>query len=386
MPTGREVDPPREFPTQISQFWKDPWTQEWEHFRRHLVKLHYDELSRWVAQTGIPASRIYSSQGFMPPGKLIDPFAVRLDSPAKNMTPAACRSKARCRSRGAWARSSMATAPSTRSAWKAMPRCSTSSAAQPGMGGGGIQHGRPDHARADGGIRPGLSLAARHRELRRALRLPDGLERQSGEAAGTREYVGYTSLRRTPGTGHHAIHDVPLRPARGARLWTSGAGTHDDTDQWQAERGSRIAATPKGLRVVLDGQGRASVVSPAELAVRRGAFDALIVQADGGGEGLRLGVEMQVAGGAWQPLVDETPVQQWDRRSAGFPHPAAGGVRPGCRFLRPPAARLAGTARRRRGPGPRGALPGARSHRGACRPLKPGCRSGRTAAPGQYGP
>ncbi|WIY34166.1 hypothetical protein QRO11_19825 [Paracidovorax citrulli] len=322
-----EVDPPREFPTQISQFWKDPWTQEWEHFRRHLVKLHYDELSRWVAQTGIPVSRIYSSQGFMPPGKLIDPFAVRLDSPAKNYdsggmsiegsVPVEGRLGAIIYGDSAINAIRMEGHASLFDEFRryspewAVVEYNTADLTTPAQMAG--------YGQAYRSLRDIANYGARFVS-------PMAWNGSPGEAAGTREYVGYTSLRRTP--LEQAImqfmmsrYDLP----RGARLWTFGAGTHDDTDQWQAERGSRIAATPKGLRVVLDGQGRASVVSPAELAVRRGAFDALIVQADGGGEGLRLGVEMQVAGGAWQPLVDETPVQQWDRRSAGFriPLPAA---------------------------------------------------------------
>ena len=79
-----EVDPPREFPARLRKFWHDPWVALWKQFRRHLVHLHYDELAQWVAETGLPPDRIYSSQGFMPPGELIDPLPVRLDSPAKN--------------------------------------------------------------------------------------------------------------------------------------------------------------------------------------------------------------------------------------------------------------------------------------------------------------
>ena len=63
---------------------KAPWTAVWERFRRHVVDLHYDELSQWVAETGIDSDRIFSSQGFNAPGKVIDPFPLRIDSPPKN--------------------------------------------------------------------------------------------------------------------------------------------------------------------------------------------------------------------------------------------------------------------------------------------------------------
>jgi hypothetical protein len=79
-----DVDPPRIFPTKHNPFWKSPWFETWEHFRRHVIHYHYDELSKWVNEAGIPQDRIYSSQGFAPPREPIDPYAVRIYSPAKN--------------------------------------------------------------------------------------------------------------------------------------------------------------------------------------------------------------------------------------------------------------------------------------------------------------
>ncbi len=78
------VTPPRAFPRGTHPFWEDAWTHEWEVFRRHLVKLHYDELSQWVAETGIPPEHIFSSQGFVAPLPPAEPFAIGLDSPTKN--------------------------------------------------------------------------------------------------------------------------------------------------------------------------------------------------------------------------------------------------------------------------------------------------------------
>src|SRR5581483_6680251 len=83
-----DVDPPREFPREPRNgrpaFWDDPWTREWEVFRRHLVDLHYDELSEWLSAAGIAPSRIWSSQGFMAPHASARPFAVNITSPMKN--------------------------------------------------------------------------------------------------------------------------------------------------------------------------------------------------------------------------------------------------------------------------------------------------------------
>ncbi len=330
----RDVDPPRKFPTQVSQFWKDPWTQEWEHFRRHLVKLHYDELSQWVAQTGVPANRIYSSQGFMPPGELIDPFPVRLDSPAKNYdsggmsiegsVPAQGRLGAIIYGNSAVNAIRMEGSASLFSEFRrfspqwAVVEYNTADLLHP-------QRMAP-YDQAYRSLRDVSNFGARFIS-------PMAWNGSPGETAGSKGYVSYTSLRRTP--LEEAIqqfmmshYDLP----RSARLWTFGAGMHRDTDQWQADAGGQASATVEGLRLQLGGDGRVSVVSPSELDVRSGAFDALIVQAEGGGNGLQLGVDMQAEGGAWQALVLEAPLKQWPRGPAGFriPFPAetALGARP----------------------------------------------------------
>jgi hypothetical protein len=83
--TFADVDPPRRFSRDAARpFWKDPWVQEWESFRRHLVHLHYDELARWLCEAGLPADRIWSSQGLMAPADDCMPLALAIDSPVKN--------------------------------------------------------------------------------------------------------------------------------------------------------------------------------------------------------------------------------------------------------------------------------------------------------------
>lgn len=78
-----EVDPPRQM-TFPKKFFENPWFAVWDEFRRHLIDLHYDELSQWVHEAGVPEQKIYSSQGFQAPGELINPFAIHIDSPPKN--------------------------------------------------------------------------------------------------------------------------------------------------------------------------------------------------------------------------------------------------------------------------------------------------------------
>jgi hypothetical protein len=80
-----DVQPPRDNLLEVKPgWWNDPWLREWEIFRRHLVDLHYDELSRWLVEAGIPADRIWSSQGFMAPLPNGTPFALTVASPVKN--------------------------------------------------------------------------------------------------------------------------------------------------------------------------------------------------------------------------------------------------------------------------------------------------------------
>ena len=79
-----EVEPPRDMPRQFLPGPSEPWMFLWERFRRHLVDLHYDDLSRWLVETGLDPAKIFSSQGFMAPRKPSMPFSERLDSDMKN--------------------------------------------------------------------------------------------------------------------------------------------------------------------------------------------------------------------------------------------------------------------------------------------------------------
>ena len=70
-----EVEPPRDIPRVYLPGDNKPWMFLWEQFRRHLVDLHYDDLSRWLVEAGISPSKIYSSQGFMAPRQWAMPFS-----------------------------------------------------------------------------------------------------------------------------------------------------------------------------------------------------------------------------------------------------------------------------------------------------------------------
>jgi hypothetical protein len=79
-----EVDPPRQYFVSPTPYWDDPWTTLWEQFKRHVIDIHYDELSQWTHEAGVAKEKIFSSQGFMPPREPINPAPIYLNSPGKN--------------------------------------------------------------------------------------------------------------------------------------------------------------------------------------------------------------------------------------------------------------------------------------------------------------
>ena len=86
------VEPPRTFPGARGDtppagepvIWDDPWYQEWQVFRQHVVGLHYDELSQWAHEAGIPKDQIFSAQGFIKPDDGAKPIAIRIQSRGQN--------------------------------------------------------------------------------------------------------------------------------------------------------------------------------------------------------------------------------------------------------------------------------------------------------------
>ncbi len=81
-----QVQPPK--PTNFSRlnpYWENDYVHIWQKFRRHLVDMHYDDLSVWLTDTGLSSDSIFSSQGFahnMDPK--VDVFPVYVNDPAIN--------------------------------------------------------------------------------------------------------------------------------------------------------------------------------------------------------------------------------------------------------------------------------------------------------------
>ncbi|HEX6794035.1 MAG TPA: hypothetical protein VF304_09305 [Casimicrobiaceae bacterium] len=275
----QEVDPPRTFSRDpANAYWHDPWVREWEHFRRHLVALHYDELAQWLVEAGIPSARIWSSQGLMAPAHDAMPLALSITSPVKNHdSGGVCieGSKPRDGHLGAIVYGAAAT--------NEMP----------------MENGRslyPTLAAIDPGFAivefntADLREPARHptyADAYRALRdlwnagarfvSPMAWNGSNGAQATSADYVTFTAWRNTP--LEEAACDFLLERSGlplGSKLWTFGAGSYASDDGWAARNGS-MRTQPGRLEAIADAKGLVMLVSPPELAVSSEAIDAFVV-------------------------------------------------------------------------------------------------------------
>jgi hypothetical protein len=279
-----QVDPPRKFPPLKSgrPFWKNAWVAVWDQFRRHLVQLHYDELSQWVAQMGISPDHIYSSQGFMPPDELIDPLPVRLDSPTKNYDAAGVSIEGAVPSHGhlgviiygqSCVNDVRMEGTSTLFAefrkyspkW-AVVECNTADLNMP-------------HQAAT--LSQGYTFLREVTNYNACLISPMAWNGSPGEAVGTSGFRSYTSLRRSPleiALSHLMLAraDLPRR----ARLWTFGALEHPDGDGWLVDGKAVVPLDSSKLILNMGQSGTLTLTSPNELAFKCGDYRSLVIQAD----------------------------------------------------------------------------------------------------------
>lgn len=311
-----EVDPPREFPRGARPFWDDPWTYEWERFRRHLVALHYEELAQWLVEAGIPAARIHTSQGFMGPAAEAMPFALRLDSPAKNYDTGGISVEGAVPRHGHLGATvygpaaendiRMETPDSLFAAFSRLDRdwaiveINTTDLRAPTV--------LPDYARAYRLFRDAFNYGARFVS-------PMAWNGSNGIYAGQPGYVAYTAWRNTP--FEEAMRDFAVSHAylpRGARLWTFGTPQLASDDGWTVAAPAALAAD-RG-RVEIRGPGRLALVSPPGLALRRGSVDRLVLGVEPGVLA-QVGIEARTAGGDWVVLRPASGATEWTTSPAG---------------------------------------------------------------------
>ena len=298
------VDPPRSFKPEQTKL-KTPWASVWERFRRHVVDLHYDELSQWVAETGVAERRIFSSQGFNPPGPMIDPFPVRIDSPPKNYDTGGMSVQGSVPSHGhlgaiLYGESAIDNIRMEGKAslfrvfrdfdpdW-AVVEYNTATFQAPQT--------LPDAARAYRGLREIINHGAR-------LVSPMAWNGSPGTAVGQPGFVAFTAYRATPlesAARNLMVHRAEL--PRQARLWGFGFGTVRDTDGWRAMRPARLEPVEEGLQITL-ASGRARLDSPPALDFRTDRLDLLVVAAKGAPDDLTIEVQGRERDGKiWRSLT-----------------------------------------------------------------------------------
>jgi hypothetical protein len=318
-----EVDPPRIFPRDGKPFWLDPWVHEWEVFRRHLVDLHYDDLSRWVADAGVDSSRIFSAQGFTAPHAPAFPFAVRIDSPTKNYDSggmsvegsipreghlgaivygAAAINDVRMEDDG----NLFATFHSMDRGWGVV-EFNTADFRTPKE--------LPSYAMGYRALREMFNYGAR-------LASPMAWNGSNGIYAGQAGYVSFMAWRNTP--LEDAMRDfyvshafVPL----GARLWTFGSPRLADLDGWSAAPGSSLTSG-NGFIDLSTSSREISITSPAALALAYDETDLLVLGLDRDAID-SVAVEALAADGSWLILAPAQSAAQLEVTSAGTSVPLA---------------------------------------------------------------
>ena len=301
-----DVQPPRDNLLEVAPgWWNGPWLREWETFRRHLVDLHYDELSRWLVEAGVSAGHIWSSQGFMAPLPTGMPFALRIASPTKDFDsggvsvegakPASGHLGAVLYGNAALNSIPMEGPRTLFGAFAAFdPRWAVVE-----YNSADLRRPKelPTYADAYRGLREMWNHGARYVS-------PMAWPGPSGRNAGQPGYDPYMAWRDTP--LEEAARDFLVARAHlapGSRLWTFGSAQHADDDGWTAERG-KLAPKPAHLALEPDAEHRVVLVSPRELRLDGARAWRLVLVASPGAI-----VQLHVDGrpdadAPWQPLAD----------------------------------------------------------------------------------
>jgi hypothetical protein len=276
----QDVDPPRAFSRDPAHpFWKDPWVYQWEMFRRHLVKLHYDELSAWLVQAGVPRERIWTSQGLMAPLPGGTPFALHLDSPVKDADSGGMTVEGSVPRAGhlgviLYGASAVNDVPME----NGRTLFTTLMTMDPGFA--VVEYNTADLRNP--AAQPGYVAAYRGlRDLWNAgtrFISPMAWNGSNGVNAGRPGYITYTAWRNTPLEDAAkdfllAREGLPL----GARLWTFGTPRHADGDGWVPEHGSAATAPGRLTLIPAEDDHAVALVSPGDLALRPSQARALVL-------------------------------------------------------------------------------------------------------------
>ena len=280
-----QVDPPRSFPGSPYQpaaagqalVWDDPWYQEWQVFRQHIIALHYDELSEWANEAGIPRDRIFSAEGFIAPDPGQSPFAVRITSRGQNYDTSGVSiegSIPRAGHLGAVLygetaenqapmevpHSLFATFARMDPAW-AVVETNATNLKKP------LQ--QPHYAQSYHAFRDMFNFDAQEVSVM-------AWNGSNGLYSTDPRYLPYTAWRNTPAEA--AMRDFMVTHAnlpRGARVWTFGAPGYPDDDGWRLEQGKVFA---RGSYLDLEFEAAtATLLSPPDQVIRTDLVDSLVL-------------------------------------------------------------------------------------------------------------
>ena len=331
-PSWADVDPPRRFvgmdrkPLAAGEtaFWDDPWYREWDAFRKHIVALHYSELSQWVHEAGIPSERIFSSQAFIAPDAGMRPVSVRIQGSSPDYDSAGVSiegSIPRAGHLGAivygpatenahWlenGHSLFATIARMDPAWAIVEMNATDLKA-PTV--------EPYFARSYHAFRDMFNFDAREVSSM-------AWNGSNGLYAGQPGYLPYTAWRNTPAEA--AMRDFMVTHANvplGARLWDFGTPGYLDDDGWRLEQG-KVHARGGYVDLEFDA-ATAALLSPPDQVIRPATIEWLILGLSDPSALAAVQVFARIEpGAAWAPLGEPVAAARFAYSPAGVQIPLA---------------------------------------------------------------
>ena len=322
-----EVQPPRRFleapeaaSLGVQPYWLDAWYLEWDGFRRHIVGLHYSELSEWVHEAGIDRERIFSAQAFIRPDPGFRPVATHVRGESPNYDSAGVSIEGAVPTAGhlgailygpaaendhrlANGHSLFATIARMDPSWGVVEMNATDLKA-PNV--------PPTYSRWYRSFRELFNYDAK-------LVATMAWNGWNGLFANDPAYQPYTSWRNT--VGESAMRDFLVTHAnlpRGARLWSFGVPGYLDDDGWYLEDGGLVYA--RGGYLDLAWKGREAVLrSPADQVIRPTRIQALVLGFPPDSRPSSLRVQARLDGKSrWRDIGGTIPGERLVRTNAGW--------------------------------------------------------------------
>lgn len=319
------VDPPRGAPLQfLPSVGAHPWMHLWERFRRHLVDLHYDDLSRWLVEVGIPENKIFSSQAFIDPRKPVQPFAENLNSPVKNYDSAGVSiegAKPKFGHLGAIlygqsALNDMETE-SGRSLFSIFHQFDPDWAI--------VEHSVADFR---GPPKKIPSYAASYRSLRESFNYhaqmisPMAWNGNNGDSIEQPGFRAHTAFRGTPMESalKDFLREYAFLPRR-ALLWSFGNKVHSSADGWVNGSQSSILWPELGKLRWHHPAGEVSLYSPTEIALIPNLHRMLVIDISKKKSVSAIAVDYRESHGAWLSVTPMTLITDFKNGPSGISIP-----------------------------------------------------------------